>query len=175
MKGDFSRFNFDRKKLYNAVLMQQGRLQLDSDWNEQVRIAEHRYSSFFRDMVGRAGTPQNMAMELVGGTNLTLKKGAYYIDGLLIENEEPITLDVPDASENYLCYIDTWEREVTAAEDGDLIDPAIGLETTTRLKTEWVVRFQSGWETGRNFEKDKWRTILARTMARGGRARAQGR
>ena len=42
MKGDFSRQTFDPKKHYSAVLMQQGRVQLDADWNEQHAIDRHR-------------------------------------------------------------------------------------------------------------------------------------
>jgi hypothetical protein len=36
MKGDFSRFTFRPSKGYTSVRMQQGRVSLDSDWNEQV-------------------------------------------------------------------------------------------------------------------------------------------
>ena len=34
MKGDFSRLRFDPEKQYEAVLVQQGRVALDSDANE---------------------------------------------------------------------------------------------------------------------------------------------
>jgi sugar lactone lactonase YvrE len=147
MKGDYSRFSFDPKKHYRAVLMQQGRLQLDADWNEQVQIAEHRYSAFFRALVGRSGTPRGenreMKLELKDDGSLTLTKGVYYIDGLLIENEsQQDNLPVPNEAEEYLCYLDAWAREVNAVEDGELIDPAVGVETTTRLKTEWAVRYE---------------------------------
>ena len=148
MKGDFSRFGSNRKKRYSAVLMQQGRLQLDADWNEHAQIAEHCNTSLFRDLVGRSGTPETPegnAMTLVKTTNpegLALAPGAYYIDGLLIENEDQIALKLPDTSEDgiFLYYIDAWTREVNAIEDEDLIDPAVGLETAVRLKTEWKVR-----------------------------------
>ena len=152
MKGDYSRLSFNPAKRYRAVLMQQGRLQLDADWNEQVQIAEHRYGSFFRDMVGRSGTPRPMEMKLAWKSPsdstdrrkiLVLTQGVYYIDGLLIENEsdEP-PLNLPSGDGNYLYYLDAWTREVGAAEDDDLIDPAVGTETTTRLKTEWALRYE---------------------------------
>ena len=64
MKGDFTRLTFDKKKHYRGVLMQQGRVQLDSDWNEQVQIAEHRYSTFFGDFVGQSGAPAENSMNL---------------------------------------------------------------------------------------------------------------
>ena len=41
MRGDFTRDSFDRRHHYTRVLMQQGRVQLDADWNEQSAIAQH--------------------------------------------------------------------------------------------------------------------------------------
>ena len=41
MKGDFTRFTFDPTKLYSSVLLQQGRVLLDAEWNEQVDIERH--------------------------------------------------------------------------------------------------------------------------------------
>ena len=41
MKGDFSRNTFDPGNHYSAVLMQQGRVQVDADWNEQAAIGLH--------------------------------------------------------------------------------------------------------------------------------------
>ena len=38
MHGDFSRLTFDPGRGFRSVLMQQGRVLLDSDWNEQVDI-----------------------------------------------------------------------------------------------------------------------------------------
>ncbi|HMQ56354.1 MAG TPA: DUF6519 domain-containing protein, partial [Anaerolineae bacterium] len=34
MKGDFTRSTFRSEHHYSSVRMQQGRVQLDSDWNE---------------------------------------------------------------------------------------------------------------------------------------------
>ena len=38
MGGDYTRFTFDPKKHYAGVLKQQGRVDLDADWNELVEI-----------------------------------------------------------------------------------------------------------------------------------------
>ncbi|MEI6900677.1 MAG: DUF6519 domain-containing protein, partial [Bacteroidota bacterium] len=35
MKGDFTRSTFNKEKHYHDVRMQQGRVMLDADWNEQ--------------------------------------------------------------------------------------------------------------------------------------------
>ena len=40
MSGDYTRFTFDPLKRYSGVLMQQGRVQLDSDWNEEIDILQ---------------------------------------------------------------------------------------------------------------------------------------
>ncbi|MCP3959022.1 MAG: hypothetical protein GY719_14315 [bacterium] len=56
-RGDFSRLTFDPARRYSSVRMQQGRVQLDSDWNELVDILAHRLRSHARDLVGAAGAP----------------------------------------------------------------------------------------------------------------------
>ena len=61
MRGDFSRLRFDRAKNYTAVLAQQGRVQLDSDANEQVAIGEHLRSIGLIDIIGAAGAPLHAA------------------------------------------------------------------------------------------------------------------
>ncbi|MCL2626935.1 MAG: DUF6519 domain-containing protein [Cystobacterineae bacterium] len=165
MKGDYSRLSFDAKKHYRAVLMQQGRLQLDADWNEQVQIAEHRYSAFFRSLVGRSGTPRKegrMCLEKDEAGQLFLSKGICYIDGLLIENDVEEWVSIQQKGEDFLCYLEAWTREVSAAEDRGLIDSAIGLETTTRLKTEWALRCQRvDWDADAAalFRDGKWPTV----------------
>ena len=59
MKGDFSRDTFDPKKHYLRVLMQQGRVQVDADWNEQASILLHYMQSLARDIIGPYGKPEN--------------------------------------------------------------------------------------------------------------------
>ena len=41
MSGDYSRNTFDPKQLFSRVLMQQGRVALDADWNESCAIIEY--------------------------------------------------------------------------------------------------------------------------------------
>ena len=62
MKGDFTRFTFEPRKRYTSVLMQQGRLQLDADWNEQMSIQNYLQQRQAQDMIGEsAGTPATEA------------------------------------------------------------------------------------------------------------------
>jgi hypothetical protein len=61
MEGDFSRLTFDPAKHYAEVLLQQGRVQLDSDWNEQQEIAAYRLERAIADQIGPHGGPAHCA------------------------------------------------------------------------------------------------------------------
>ncbi len=51
-RGDFTRDTFDPFRHFSRVLMQQGRVQLDSDWNEQVSILTHYFRMLGADLMG---------------------------------------------------------------------------------------------------------------------------
>lgn len=61
MKGDFTRNTFDSAKHYQQVLMQQGRAQLDADWNEQAATTVRRDETTSADIVGDHGGPADHA------------------------------------------------------------------------------------------------------------------
>lgn len=151
MAGDFSRLTFDPTKHYSGVRWQQGRVQLDADWNEQADIADHRIRIGLTDLVGPSGAPADNAgfqLSVVNGAP-TAGRGRYYVGGLLIENEADVALaaqpDYPGSALStnagiYLAYLDVWQRPITALEDPSLLDPALGgVDTTTRLKNVWLV------------------------------------
>lgn len=186
MSGDYSRYNFDPRRYFTGVLMQQGRVALDSDWNEFSSIIERRLRAETVDIIGRAVVPKETANgfkitpALVSGKNtLTIGRGRIYVHGLLAENfglppwsfdlgqvnpegqpvgvladsigSETIAFDqqpfpsgdgtLPQAAGPHLVYLDVWQREVTAVEDGRLLEPALGgVDTTTRLQTVWQVK-----------------------------------
>ena len=52
MKGDFSHWQFNPNENFNGVLQQQGRVQLDRDWNEQTRIIQHWQDIAGSDVIG---------------------------------------------------------------------------------------------------------------------------
>ena len=58
MKGDFSRDTFDPTKDFSRVLMQQGRVQLDADWNEQAAILLHYLRTLAADLIGPCAGPE---------------------------------------------------------------------------------------------------------------------
>ena len=72
-KGDFSRFPFDPKKHYSAVLLQQGRVQLDSDWNAWSDVLNDRLRRETADLVGSGGGPAgNAGFQILPGYGLAL-------------------------------------------------------------------------------------------------------
>src|ERR687896_1232130 len=95
MKGDFTRETFRRERHYSGVRMQQGRVQLDADWNEQADIGRYRDETEATDVVGRCGGPLHDAafavtVDAANAGDFLLGAGRYYVDGLLCENEEEV-------------------------------------------------------------------------------------
>lgn len=58
MKGDFTRDTFNPAKHFLRVLMQQGRVQLDADFNEQTAILLHYMQTLAADLIGPHGGPE---------------------------------------------------------------------------------------------------------------------
>src|SRR4051794_33349045 len=149
--------------------MQQGRVQLDSDWNELVELLDRRLRAETTDVFGHAAvpreTPDGFRIEASGGA-LTIGRGRIYVDGLLAENHgagapqydaglgelrgsdpvpytaQPYLPSPPPLPETgtHLAYLDVWQREVTALEEPELVEKAVGVDTATRLQTVWQVR-----------------------------------
>ena len=71
MSGDYSRKTFKFRHNYSSVLMQQGRVQLDADWNEQIAINLRRQRAETVDTMGRAVVPS----ETADGFKLELNAG----------------------------------------------------------------------------------------------------
>ena len=89
MSFDLSRISFDPSNNYWGVLMQQGRVQLDADWNEWVAQIVRRIQAGTLDALGNAAvpmeTPDGFRIRSVGD-ELTIGPGRIYLDGLLAEN-----------------------------------------------------------------------------------------
>ncbi len=159
MKGDFSRRTFEKNKHYSGVLMQQGRVQLDADWNEQQSINRHHMVTRNRDIVGICGAPWDFSgfeITFPGDEEMKIGEGRYYVDGILCENEKAITYmeqpDLPDPPKATplmkrhrasvgLVYLDVWHRHITALDDPHIREKALGgSDTATRAKTIWQVK-----------------------------------
>jgi len=108
VKSDITRQTFDSRKHYRAVRMQQGRVQLDGDWNEQGDIVLHRIETEALDIIATGGPLHNAAFGILTDeksldakeiedlkarlllplkNDFLLTAGRYYVDGILCENE----------------------------------------------------------------------------------------
>ncbi len=166
MKGDFTRVTFDSTKHYSRVLMQQGRVQLDADWNEQAAILLHYLQALAADLVGPFGGPDSdlLGFELSDGqpkTDFKIGPGHYYVDGLLCENNSDSDAsyfkqrDYQDdyfsstrrpklPTGMYLAYLDAWEHHVTPLEDNHMREVALGgPDTATRARIVWQVKLDT--------------------------------
>src|SRR5690242_6135728 len=116
MQGDFSRLTFDSRKHYRGVRMQQGRVQLDADWNEQIDILNYYFETQLKDILGSSGAPHGVAgfqitienddktqqlpdivqahqKQQEQGQSLpecSISRGHYYVNGILCENEQDV-------------------------------------------------------------------------------------
>ncbi len=89
MNGDISRSTFRPRRHFHDVGMQQGRVQLDADWNESQAIGSYLDESTRVDTIGPRGVPKvggGFAIGIApGGTDLTIAAGRLYVDGLMCE------------------------------------------------------------------------------------------
>jgi hypothetical protein len=125
MKGDFSRLTFDPRKRYSGVLMQQGRVQTDADWNEQLDIQRHRAETEALDTIGPSGVPkgtggfeiQPLASAAAGIVDLAVSPGRIYVDGLLCESDAgAIALSAVQAQQATAAGLDADGRPLAAGQ-----------------------------------------------------------
>ncbi len=94
MKGDFSRWGYDKKRNHAGVLHQQGRVLTDADWNAQTRITANWQDQAGNDIIGPgvAAVPadeplgfkvQTAAVNAGGKVELGVQPGRVWADGLL--------------------------------------------------------------------------------------------
>ncbi|MFQ4147462.1 DUF6519 domain-containing protein [Arthrobacter sp. LAPM80] len=193
MKGDFSRDTFDPRHHYTRVLMQQGRVHLDADLNEQSAISQHYLQALAADLIGPAGGPAGTAgfgisTDAAVGKNLgkrldpgdfMIMPGRYYVNGAMCENPQVLlyseqtgypfdgntTVDALAALGSYVVYLDVWERYVAAVEEPFIAEVALGgPDTAGRAQLTWQVRVLPA--TGEDPVNNQafWADSLARTV-----------
>ena len=186
MKADLSRNTYDRRHQYTRVLMQQGRVLLDADWNEQASILSEQVRMLAADLIGPHGGPGegfliNCLEDLL--CDVEIGWGRYYVDGVACEllppvqcppGESPPPLryttqpDYPIAEEDdpaelvaggrYLMYLDVWERHLNHLQAGHIRDVALGgPDTAARAKVVCQVKAVS-------LEKQEWNDLTCEEL-----------
>jgi hypothetical protein len=157
MPGDYTRLTYEPHQRYVGAPMQQGRVQLDADWNEAQASVNRRIRLQALDTLGPFGiaqpTPDAFLVKIVTspGLDLSLEPGRIYVDGILAELfpdetasyfKQPFFPDPPPLPQGgAVVFLDLWNREVTYIEDPSLLDPALGgVDTATRVQSVWQLR-----------------------------------
>lgn len=160
MQGDFSRDTFRPERGYRSVRLQQGRVSVDADWNEQADLQEHRERTALTDVIGPSGTPEpgGFGVTVAGDGSVRVGAGHYYVEGILVENAEERTLPdqpflpgvpLPNAPGLYHAYLDVQERLRTYLHDPLLREVALdGPDTAARKQAVWQVRLERSGDVG---------------------------
>ncbi|MCK4787918.1 MAG: hypothetical protein KAV87_29465, partial [Desulfobacteraceae bacterium] len=147
---------------FTRVLMQQGRVQLDADWNEQAAIFWNYIRTLATHLIGPHGGPAGdvgFEIEPPADNDFKIGEGQYYVNGILCRNpvldeygnehglnykNQPF-YPVPDAEtlpNIFLVYLDVWERHITHVEDHSIREVALkGPDTATRAQRIWQVKW----------------------------------
>ncbi len=170
MHGDFTLDPLKYRDDVTRVLAQQGRVQLDSDANEQTETILRYLRALGRDIIGPHGGANDSFKMVRQGTELHISRGEYYVDGIrctippggdiweIVDAPPPANPDlrkpvslknlpnfVPpadgDANKQLLYYLDVFERHVSSAEDDSLREVALlGPDTSSRAMLTWRLR-----------------------------------
>ncbi|MDO8149686.1 DUF6519 domain-containing protein [Isoptericola sp. b515] len=167
MHADLTRWTFDPAKGYRSVLLQQGRVLLDAEWNEQASIAAHHDETRTADVVGADGGPAphdggpgpfavvddstGLAPSGTAWGDLAVTGGRYYVDGVLVESAATVPLgDQPylepgePGTGRWAVRLDVLDRLVTPDERPELLESALGgPDTALRTQTVWQVRLDA--------------------------------
>ena len=160
MKGDFSRVTFRPGRHYRSVLLQQGRVSVDADFNEEADILNARQDDTTSDIIGRAGRPAGEFAVTIGGGTINISQGTLYLDGVPCVNDAACTIstqpflpvdspaagsfpDLAAGTGTYAVYLRAYERLVTAVEDPEIRETALGgADTAVRSQLVWQVRLR---------------------------------
>jgi hypothetical protein len=196
MGSDRARGTYDPKQQYRSVVMQQGRVTLEADWNEAAQITNEEIRKEVLDFVGPCGTPDDGYKVIVPPTlasppgppfDFDIQAGIMYVGGIRAQlihavsysnqpdwrdygPEDPDWVDPssffgsPSAfPTNEFVYLYLREQEVSAVEDPDLKDIALGGPDTaqrTRILQRFVRVASQGTDcvSGLAAAQAKWQT-----------------
>lgn len=176
MAGDFSRNSFNRWKHYTGVLMQQGRVQVDADWNEQLALQLHRTYAETGDIIGRCGTPKSgsgfFISELEGGGDLLIHPGHFYVNGLLCELEPecvpasfPSDAGISPLPANVVYHMSSGQSLAGAMREIDLMRANFEVPGVKFVSGDGQVNIPSLCMDGRNLAVNDWVKISANGSA----------
>jgi hypothetical protein len=131
MKADLTRNTFNAFQHFDRVVLQQGRVQMDADWNEQTAILLHYLRTLAADLIGPQGGPsanwgfalQPFAAPLpVIPGDFRIGLGRYYVDGILCEaDSKAVSFTVPANGANTI-HVDEWTLDGAPFQINQLVE-----------------------------------------------------
>lgn len=176
MHADLTRRTFDPALGFRSVVMQQGRVLLDAEWNEQTEITAHHDEVRTADVVGAAGgvdpgdgSPGPFAVVSlatglppdagpVAWADLAVTRGRYYVDGVLAESSPADGAPWPLADQPFLRAVGADPGLVEPTTDGryavllDVFDHLVTPDERPELLEsalggpDTAVRDQTAWQ-----------------------------
>ncbi|HFE44354.1 MAG TPA: hypothetical protein ENJ18_02525, partial [Nannocystis exedens] len=152
---DISRHLLQPEKHYSGLRLQQGRIILDSDFNESAMIAGEDQRLVVADVVGPHGSSDDgfkVASVSLIDYDFTIVAGSYYVGGLrlvlgadetflaqqdwLQSSRSDVSLPtLPNVLRDDLLYMVAWEQEVSGVEDQEIVEQALGgPDTSVRVR-----------------------------------------
>lgn len=187
---DLSRHVSDHRQHYAGVRHQQGRVLTDADFNEAAMIESEELRRTRIHAIGAYGSPdagflpKALGVGAGGKLDFSLSAGELYLGGLRLEMnaderflEQKDWLDFDPAidapappaagtTRTDLVWIEAWQQPVTATEDSELFEVALGgPDTSVRWRTMRRVHVLPG-VTG-SACPDAWAAALASFTAMG--------
>lgn len=182
MHGDFSLNPLAYRENVSRVLYQQGRVQLDSDFNELNETLLHATRALAFDTIGPHGGVDNSFAITGDGKQFQIAYGNYWVDGIQCANpldfwdtlaktpgatlpktrplQPPYLFFRPEDKKDDvvlpgLFYLDAFERDISPAQQDSLREAALlGADTAGRAVVVWQIRKLNEQEMRR------WRELI---------------
>jgi hypothetical protein len=201
MQGDYSLNPLTVRRNVSRVLLQQGRVMLDSDWNEQSAALLDWQRNLAADIIGPHGGVDDSFLITVEGANnknrLSIARGVYYVDGIRCANAPLALFGLPaeklkqlaqshtlsfrpqpfwpvevketdphfDPAKKWVVYLDVWERHVSAAQNSDYREIALGgPDTAARAVVVWQVKLLEVTDAFETFS-EPYQTLVPKAPA----------
>ncbi|MDB5092554.1 MAG: hypothetical protein JWO85_655 [Candidatus Eremiobacteraeota bacterium] len=159
MKGDVSRAVFDERR-FSRVVAQQGRMQLDADWNEQQAIIDYRLRTMMADIFGHGGLiARAVAPRERAGFGIHVHHGCAIDAGTALPAIDVTgSLSVDASGRRTPFSIEFWIKPAPASGGGvrtiaarrlaaDRGEVRVGLDAQQRIHLERAVANATAWET----------------------------
>lgn len=127
MKADLTRNSFDPFRHFDRVLMQQGRVQLDADWNEQGSLMLHALRTLAADLIGPQGGPSanwgfGISIPVPLKNDFRIGPGRYYVDGIPCDVDSGPVNFAPLPGNVVSIQVEQWTLDGTPFQENQLIE-----------------------------------------------------